>query len=174
MDNLFAEGMRMMTDGQQSFIRAGLEVYLRLQNFDSSGDFQEMGIPQAATPTSGAGFTDIIIDPPPQVLDVSMHDIGMSGGRLLIGARSFIVSHSFVLKVREENPDIPDNIAVWSAWDSSATVVGILYENRMHDIVYYTHKEIGGETISWKIFCNRVDIAQDSGAQQPTPPPSSD
>jgi hypothetical protein len=174
MNDLFAEGMRMMVDGQQRFTRAGLEVYLRIQNFEDVGDFQEMGIPQAPTISSGAGFTDLLIDPPPQVIDISMHDIGMSGGRLLIGARAFIISHSFVIKIRQQNPDIPDDIAVWSAFGTNTAVVGILYENRMHDIVLYTHKEIGGETVSWKLTCNRLDIAQDQGAQQPTPPPSSD
>lgn len=163
----FAEGLRMLVDNQQRFTRAGLEVYLRVQNFTSQGDFQEMGVPNVNPATGGSGYTDILIDPPPQVIDVSMHNIGMSGGKLLLGARSFIISHSFVLTTREQNPSIPDDIAVWYNWDGKTPVVGIMYENRMHEIVFYTHKEVAGETVSWKLTCNRVDVAQDVGAQEP-------
>jgi hypothetical protein len=168
----------MLVDGQQRFTRAGLEVYLRVQNFAPQGDFQEMGVPYVTT--EGSGYTDILIDPPPQVVDVSMHNIGMSGGKLLLGARSFIVSHTFVQVMREKNPGIPDDIAVWFNWDGQTPVVGIVYENRMHEIVLYTHKEIAGETVSWKLTCNRVDVALDKGATEgtqtggtPSPPPPS-
>jgi hypothetical protein len=170
----FAEGLAMMVDDQQRFLRSGLEVFLRVQNFQEQGTFQEVGIPVAPTGAAAAqtGFTDILIDPPPQVTDVSMHDIGMSGGRLLIGARKFKISQSFVTKMRARNPSIADDIAVWNVWDNQATVLCIMYENRAHDIVHYTHTEIGGSTVSWFVFCNRVDIAQDAGAQQPNSVPS--
>jgi hypothetical protein len=168
----FAEGLRMMVDGQQRFTRAGLEVFLRVQNFAPVGDFQEMGVPYVPTGTDAAqtGYKDILIDPPPQVIDVSMHNIGMSGGKLLIGARAFVVSHTFVQTIRDQNPTIPDDISVWFNWDRQTPVVGILYENRMHEIVFYTHKEIAGETVSWKLTCNRVDVAQDIGSQEVNQP----
>jgi len=168
----FAEGLRILVDNQQRFLRAGLEVFLRLQNFQSQGDFQEEGVPYVPTGTAAinTGYTDILIDPPPQVTDVSMHNIGMSGGKLLIGARAFVVSHTFVLNMREQYPDIPDDIAVWFDWDKQTPVVGIVYENRMHEIVFYTHREVAGETVSWKLTCNRVDVAQDSGAEQSVVP----
>jgi hypothetical protein len=174
MGNLFADGMRMMVDDHQRFLRGGLEVFLRIQNFQESGPFQEMGVPYVPTGVGRAqtGYTDILIDPPPQVTDVSMHDIGMSGGKLQLGARSFVVSHTFVLNMRELHPSIKDDIAVWSSWDSMSTVIGIMYENRMHDIVVYTHREVGGYTVSWKLTCNRVAVTQDSGAQQPNSVPS--
>jgi hypothetical protein len=165
----FAQGLRMMVDDHQRFTRGGLEVFLRLQNFQPTGDFEEMGVPYVPTGTAAAqtGYTDILIDPPPQVIDVSMHNIGMSGGKLLIGARTFQVSHSFVQNMRDKFPGIPDDISVWFNWDGNTPVMGIMYENRMHDIVLYTHREIAGETVSWKLTCNRVDVAQDPGAQQP-------
>ena len=167
--SLFADGLRMMVDEQARFTRAGLEVFLRLQNFPSTGANQEVGIPYVPTGVAAAqsGFTDLLIDPPPQVTDVSMHNIGMSGGKLLMGARTFNVSHTFVKKMRETYPNIPDDIAVWFGWDGQTPVMGIVYENRMHDIVTYSHREIGGETVSWKLTCNRLDVAQDAGAQQP-------
>ena len=72
------------------------------------------------------------------------------------------MNHVFVQKMREINPKIPDDISVWYNWDGNTPVVGIVYENRMHEIVFYTHKEIAGETISWKLTCNRVDVPQDT------------
>lgn len=169
----FAEGIRMMIDGQYRFSRAGLKVYMRIQNFSSSGSYQELGVPYIPTNPnpSDTGYTDILIDPPPQVGDVSMHNIGMSGGKLLIGARWFKISHSFVLGIRARYPAVTDNIAVWSTWDKTsetdgtARVIGFVYENRMHEIVYYTHKEAAGETISWTLTCNRVDVPLDKGTQ---------
>lgn len=165
----FAQGLRDLIDGQSRFVRSGLEVYLRLQNFPkSSGDFQELGL--VFQTNTDSGYTDILIDPPPQVTDVSMHNIGMSGGRLRIGARNFQVSHTFVQKMRQLNSSIPDDIAVWYNWDGNTPVTGILYENRMHDIVYYIHKEFAGETISWRLTCNRVDVSMDTGTTQPALP----
>src|SRR3954468_10870516 len=98
----FAEGIRMLLDGQYRFSRAGLQVYMRIQNFPSDGGFQELGAPFTPSDANPAntGYTDILIDPPPQVNDVSMHNVGMSGGKLLMGARYFTISHSFVLAMR--------------------------------------------------------------------------
>ena len=56
--NFFAEGMRFVTAGHQRFTRAGLEVFLRVQNFQSQGDFQEMGVPYVPVNTNQAGYTD--------------------------------------------------------------------------------------------------------------------
>lgn len=164
----FAEGLRFIVDDQQRFLRAGLEVFLRVQNFPNKGDSQEMGL--SFPDTQNVGYTDILIDPPPQVTDVSMHNIGMSGGKLNIGARNFQVSHTFVLNQRDKNPNIPDDVSVWFNRDGSTPVIGIVYENRMHNIVYYTHKEIAGETVSWRLTCNRVDVALDTGTS-PNPQP---
>jgi hypothetical protein len=157
------EGLRFLIDGQTRFLRSGLEVFLRVQNFKPSGDWQEMGFVYTPSNPADTGYADIVIDPPPQVKDVSMHNIGMSGGKLLIGARYFIISQTFVNKIREQNTNIPDDISVWSAWDGETPVVGIMYENRMHQIVTYAHNEIGGETITWRLTCNRVDVPVDPG-----------
>lgn len=165
----FGEGIRMLLDEHYRFVRSGLSVYLRLQNFPNSGAFQEAGIPYPAVQDSG--FTDILIDPPPQVTDVSMHNIGMSAGKLSLGARNFKISHSFVLDMRTKYPDIPDDISVWKNWDNTtAKVIGFVYENRMHEVATLKHTEVAGETISWTITCNRVDRALDSGTQVPDEP----
>jgi len=159
----FGEGIRMLLDGHYRFVRSGLRVYLRVQNFNNSGGFQELGVPLPAATDSG--YTDIMVDPPPAVTDVSMHNIGMSGGKLLMGARSFKVNHSFVLAMRDKYKGIPDDISVFFNWDGTAKVVGFVYENRMHEIVTYKHTDVAGETISWTLTCNRVDVPLDAGTQ---------
>src|SRR4051812_16362542 len=106
----FGYGVRMLLDGQQSFIRSGLTCFLRVQNFAPEGDWQEVGVPFVPTGAEAAktGFTDLLISPPPEVRDVSTHNIGMSGGKLMFGARYFIISHTFVETVMQQYPEITD------------------------------------------------------------------
>lgn len=178
MGALFAAGLQGLLDGQQSYLQSGLTTYLRIQNFAPQGDFQEVGVPFTPTGAAAAdtGFVDLEILPPPEVRDVSMHNIGMSGGRLNFGARTFIVSDSFVQSVLQMYPNISDPVDVWRNWDAvyvdgnptnqTASVVGIIYENRMHDIVYFNHVEIAGATVSWKLTCNRHETPLEGTAQE--------
>jgi len=176
MGALFAAGLQGLIDGQQSYIRSGLAAFLRVQNFAPEGDWQEVGVPYAPTGSAAAntGFVDFEIIPPPEVRDVSMHNIGMSGGRLNIGARIFIISDSFVQSILEQYPKIQDPQDVWRNWDAvyvdgnpeqqTASVVGIIYENRMHNIEIIKHVEIAGQTISWNITCNRFETPLEGSA----------
>lgn len=178
MGALFAAGLQGLIDGQQSYIRSGLVTYLRIENFAPQGDWQEVGVPYSPTGAAAAstGFVDLEIIPPPEVRDVSMHNIGMSGGRLNIGARTFIVSDTFVQSILQQYPKISDPADVWRNWDAvyvdgnpeqqTASVVGIVYDNRMHDIVYFNHREIAGQTISWLITCNRQETPLYGTSQQ--------
>jgi hypothetical protein len=179
MGSLFAAGMQMLLDGQQSFIRSGLQCFLRIQNFavNDGGDSQELGIPfvpPAGPETAETGFTDLEIIPPPEVRDVSMHNIGMSGGKLMFGARYFIVSNSFVYHIQEDYPEILDPYDVWRNWDGqlideeiqnqTASVIGLVYDNRLFSIEDIKHKEIAGETISWTLTCNASERQLDTTA----------
>lgn len=172
MGSLFAAGMQMLLDGQQSFIRSSLQCFLRIQNFPSvdGGAAQELGIPfvpPAGPATAETGFTDLEIIPPPEVKDVSMHNIGMSGGKLMFGARYFIVSNSFVYNTMQKYQEILDPYDVWRNWDGqliddevknqTASVVGIIYDNRLFSIEDIKHKELAGETISWTLTCNATE-----------------
>src|SRR5271165_1257011 len=141
MGILFGAGVQMLLDGQQNYVRAGLQCFLRLQNFPPQGDWQEVGVP--FTPSGAAagetGFTDLEILPPPEVLDVSTHDIGLSGGRLQFGARTFYISDTFVENIREKYPEIIYASNVWRNWDAqlvggnwvnaTASVIGIIYDD---------------------------------------------
>jgi hypothetical protein len=163
----FGYGMQMLLDGQQNYVRSGLVCYLRVENFAPEGDWQEVGVPYVPTGAAAAqtGFTDLLISPPPEVRDVSMHNIGMSGGRLQFGARYFIISNTFVENIMQRYPNISDPFNVWQNWDAelvngnwenaTASVIGIIYENRMHSIEDISHVEIAGQTIKWKLTTNR-------------------
>ena len=156
MGSLFAEGMEMLFDGQQRYLRDGLQCFLRGQNFPSEGDFQEFGVPYAPSGTAAAetGFTDILIDPPPSVTAVSTHDIGVSGGKLMFGARKFLISDTFVSRMLQQYPGIVDPYDVFRNWDGTTPVVGIIYDNRMFSIEQIIPREIGGRRISWTVTCN--------------------
>lgn len=167
MGGFFGSGLRFLYDGHQNFVRSGLPVYLRVNDFESEvvdpgdedkiPDYLEVGVPYAPTGTDAAetGYIDIPIEPPPSVQDVTLSDIGYFGGRLNFGSRIFFVSHTFVKRqVRELR--ITDPYDVWRDRDGKKAV-GIFYNERIFDIVSITHREAGGETVSWKLICNALE-----------------
>jgi hypothetical protein len=168
---LFAQGLVMVMDGQARYVREGEECFLRLQNFENQGDFQEVGVPYAPTGTAGAanqtGFTDILIEPPPIVTDIPDRDIGLSGGKLMFGARTFLISDTFVQNIMQQYPNIPDNSQVWRSWDGLTPVIGIVYSNQMFSIEDVLTRELGGRIISWKLNCNAAEQPL-VAASQPT------
>lgn len=164
----FGTGIQFLFDNQQRFTRAGLPVYLRIQNFLDQGSYLEVGVPYAPTGTAAfnTGYTDILVDPPPAVQDVSLHNIGLLASRLNFGSRIFIISNTFVVKQQTDNY-ILDPYDVFrdrtdSRDNSQYKVVGILYNDRMFSIESITHKEVAGQTINWKLVCNALEKISDS------------
>src|ERR1700751_5489255 len=94
----FNSGIQFLYDQHQRFTRAGLVVYLRVKNFQEMGDNLEVGVPvDGDTPT--AGYTDYRVDPPPSVVDISIHNLGVAataGVQLNFGSKIFNVSDTFV------------------------------------------------------------------------------
>jgi hypothetical protein len=158
---LFAQGLVMLLDGQTRYVREGEQCFLRLQNFPNEGDFQEVGVPWSPTGAQGAsnqtGYTDILIDPPPEVTDVPDRDIGLAGGKLMFGARTFLISDTFVQNMLQLYPGIPDNSQVWRSWDGNTPVMGIAYSNQLFSIEDVLTREFGGQIISWKLNCNALE-----------------
>ncbi len=165
---LFAQGLVMVMDGQSRYIREGNQTFLRLQNFPNSGDFQEVGVPWAPTGTAGAanqtGFTDILIEPPPESTDIPDRDIGLSGGKLMFGARRFLVSVTFVQDMQQEYPNILSSTDVFRRWDGNTPVIGIVYNNQMYSIEDILSRELGGQVISYTLMCNSMETEVSSGA----------
>jgi hypothetical protein len=155
MGGLFATGLEMLLDGQMRYIREGEQTFLRLQNFQSQGDFQEVGVPYAPTGTASAqtGFTDILIDPPPESIDMPDKDIGLAGARLMFGQRKFFISNTFVQNMKDKYPGIPDDSMVWRNWDGNTPVIGIVYSNQLFSIEDVLSREFGGQVISWTLEC---------------------
>src|SRR5208283_2639235 len=95
------------------------------------------------------GIQDVQIDPPPDVKEVSLHNIGILGGRLQIGERTFLVSHTFV-KNRMQEMNYTDPMQVWR----DPSVLGLYYDQRLFSIESITHEDVGGEQMLWTLLCN--------------------
>lgn len=160
----FANGLQYVMDTQQNFVRAGLPVYLRVSNFteEEQGAAAEVGVPFAPTGTLDTGFTDILVSPAPWVKDVSLHNIGLFGGRLNFGSTIFTVSNTFVAAQMQLDGFIENNVTdpyqVWRNRDGYS-VIGIFYSGRLYSLDSITHMEVAGQTISWKIVANAQETA---------------
>lgn len=156
---LLAEGLVMLLDAQSRFIREGEQAFLRLQNFPNEGDFQEVGVPYAPSGTNAAqtGFTDILIDPPPETTDTPDKDLGLPGGKLMFGARKFLVSYTFIRNMRDQYPALTDDPKVWRQWDGKTPVIGIVYSNELFSIESVTSRELGGQIISYTLNCTSIE-----------------
>lgn len=159
MGGASAWGIRSLADTWFRYWQPGLPVYLRFQEqVNSANDYSALGFMPAVT-GAPAGVTDILIDPPPDVKDISLHNIGIMGGRLNFGARTFIVSHTFVLAMMAKF-QFTDPYQVWR----DESVVGLYYNNRLFSIESLTHEEVGGETTLWKIIGNSTELSSPTSA----------
>ena len=174
LGGLFGEGLQMMLDGQQRYVRGGFQCFLRVQNFPPTGAFQELGLQIAATGSmpNGSGFTDILIDPPPEILDVSMHNIGQSGGKLQFGAKIFKISHTFVEVILMTYPAILDSYDVFRDWDGglnqtgqqTASTIGFIYGDRMYSVEDIKQSVAGGRILEWVVTGNVHELQLASAA----------
>lgn len=159
----FGFGQRMLLDAQMRYVRSGLPVYLRIRNFleqetdGTSSDYLDFGDSIAPSGTD-VGYKDILIDPPPNVQDVSLHNIGVLAGRLNFGSRIFTISHTFVLNQMSQFPGITDPYEVWRDRDGYHTI-GLFYNNRIFSIEDIRHREVAGETVAWRLICNALEQA---------------
>ena len=170
-----------MLDGQQRFIRSGLEVFLRVQNFPPTGNFQEVGVVYAPTGQAAlqTGFTDILIDPPPEVKPVSTHNIGLSNGRLQFGATEFRISGTFVQSIRDVYPAVLTSYDVFRNWDGStflqtlgtqtASVIGLVYGNWLYSVENIGRRVVGDRTVLWILECNAHELYLTQASSEPVP-----
>ena len=99
------------------------------------------------------GFTDILIDPPPNIEMVSMHNIGQSGGKLRFGARIVTVSQGFVAQ-QAAAQGLTDQNLVWRG----PQVVGLVSESLMFSIVDINHSELSATSVYWYLTCNVSEL----------------
>ena len=177
----FAAGIQMILDSHLNYVRSGLECFLRVNNFAASGDWIEVGVPYAPTGDGQltTGFVDILILPPPAAIPVSFHDIGLSNGKLMFGAKKFTISATFVNQMLDTYPNIKGSHNVFRNWDSpdgtsleegTAYVMGIIYNNQLYSVEDISRRDIAGVTITYIITCNAHEeylIAGSAEVEQP-------
>jgi hypothetical protein len=100
------------------------------------------------------GINDTLIQPPPDVEEISLHNIGIMGGKLEFGANQFLVSHTFVL-AQISLYGFTDSYQVWR--DDS--VMGLYYNSRLFSIESITHEEVGSGTTLWRLLCNKQELS---------------
>lgn len=145
-----AWGLRSLADGFFRYYQPSTVCYLRKQNIlNSPGDYSSLGFQVTVTGNQLSGITDIQIDPPADVQDVSMHNIGVLGGRLNFGARIFLISHTFV----QAQIDLNNYTEARQVWRDKS-VIGLFYNKRLYSIESITTETVGSSTTLWKLICN--------------------
>ena len=128
-----------------------------MQLVDSAGvSYGQIGFMPAVTGAL-SGFQDIPVDPPPDVQEVSLHNIGIMGGRLNFGARRFLISNLFVL-----NQMVARNLTDPYQVFRDPLVIGLYYNQRLFSIESITHEDVGGETTLWSLVANSSEIPSPS------------
>jgi len=155
-----AWGIRSLADTYFRYWGPGLPTYLRFQNVDvRSADYSKIGF---MPPVTGAvsGISDWLITPQPDVSEISIHNIGIMGGRLNFGARRFVISHTFVLaEISRRNLDSSDPYYVFR----DPAVLGIYYNHRLYSIETIMHEEYGTDITLWNLVCNAVQNPASAG-----------
>lgn len=143
-------GIQRILDAQQRYVRNAHPVYLRTRNFTPPTNSLYAQLGYVITPTGEpTGTKDLEIMPRPAVRMISQHNIGMSQGKLRFGARSFIISATFVDKM---NVGV-DQSALEAFW-RQPEIVGLVLDNQLFSIEQIAHEEFGGKTVLWTLDCN--------------------
>jgi hypothetical protein len=167
-------GIRRLVDQNQRFFRSGLQTWLRIKNFPDNPAFADMGfqyVPAATGDQVPTGTTDILIDPPPSVLPISMHTIAMAvaaGSELRAGARNVTLSHTWVVDQMNAawfQNMVANNTPPLNALDPTLVfrgplIVGIVTDNLLLEIVDYTHKDAFALPMTWFLQCNASELSQ--------------
>ena len=153
----FGYAVQHLVDSQLNWSRAAHPVYLRLKNFpDPQSDLAAgMGFvpaPSGAGPLD-SGTKDVLIQPPPAVTPVSLHNIGQSMGKLRFGAKVFVVSATFVSRQKTVRR-LTNNDLVWR----DPSTVGLVMDGLLFSIEDIKHKEAAGHTVAWLLTCNSSEI----------------
>ncbi len=157
MGGASAWGLRSLADTFFRYFQPGLSCFLRMQTVDAAGvPYGQIGFMPAVTGAL-SGFQDIPVDPPPDVQEVSLHNIGIMGGKLQFGARRFLISNLFVLNQMEIR-NLTDPYQVFR----DPLVIGLYYNSRLFSIESITHEDVGGETTLWSLVANSSEMSSPS------------
>lgn len=150
---------RRLLDAQLRFGKEGFASYLRVQNFSNtlpSGQpdlFVEVGIAISTTGNVG-GYTDILIVPPPSVVEQNMNTTRGADPEEVIwsGRQVFIISHTFVLgQMAQLNLADGEEEKVFRERDGNPAI-GIWFDNRLFSINQISREYHGGDIVSWRVL----------------------
>jgi hypothetical protein len=148
-------GLQRLIDAKERYERGSHPVYLRLREFVEPDTqlWAQMGFSISPSGTAQVGTQDVLITPQPASTMVSLHNIGMSEGKLRFGARMFTVSASFV-DAQVITQTLANQDLVWRG----NNVLGLVTDNLLFSIEDITHEEWQGKTISWMLTCNSNEL----------------
>lgn len=155
-----AWGIRSLADTFLRYYQPGLPVYLRYQQSPvltvSGANYQQLGFMPVVT-GGPSGITDVQINPQPDVKEVSLHNIGIMGARLNFGARTFLISDTFV----QQQMNLLGYTDPYQVW-RDPLVMGLYYNHRLFTIESITHEEVGQATTLWNLICNSSEFTSPS------------
>jgi|SRR5215471_13814425 len=149
-------GLQGLIDFQMNVGKSGLPAWLRVRNFPDVQNEEAIQLGFDLTPDGGkggVGTTDLRILPQPIIENVSMHNIGMSLGKLRFGSRKFTVSQTFVCEVMAKM-----KFAQWRDVWEHARIVGIVTENVLFSIESVAHTDIAMCPVTWELLCNANEV----------------
>lgn len=129
-------------------------IYMRFRNFAPQQDqlYAQLGF--VIAPSSGqTGMSDVQIAPPPSSKLVSMHNIGMSQGKLRFGAREFLISATFI-NAQQSALGLATPDALWL----SSQFVGIVGYGSLWSVEEYSPDEAGAVPVAWLTRCNANEL----------------
>lgn len=147
-------GMQRLQDSQLAYKRTATPAYLRYKKFADIGGnlFAQLGFSIRPDPTTNAtGTKDVLIDPPPTMSTLPLKNIGIPGGKLRYGAKSIMISSTFV-----------DAQAALLGFDDPKLVfnqcLGIFNEKMLYSIEDIQHEMFGGAILNWILVCNANEL----------------
>lgn len=148
---MFGVGMQMLQDSQLRWKNTTTPVYLRLKNFEPPTGQQWAMLGFSISPSGSVGTTDVLIDPPPTMNTMSLHNIGILAGKLRFGAKSFLISSTFV-NAQQAALGLTDPKLVFTL------CVGLVNENMLYSIEDIQHETVAGQIINWQLICNANEL----------------
>ena len=161
MGALGAFWLTTLLDSNANFFVPSLPVYLRYKNFnlaDVGPSVNEMGFTLSPV-ISGQfvpGTSDIQILPPPGIRELTLKQLSDAkalGANLRIGARVLSFTHTWVSAIQTlKGYADPKQVFI------DPSVVGIVTDNLLYEIVSYVHNDMYGSIINWDVICNCNEI----------------
>lgn len=155
-----AFGIRRLVDQQLRCLGAGAAAWLRVKNFDDSGqDYAEMGfiyVPPLTGAQIAKGYSDIPITPQPVIRLMSMHNLAMAQAAsiaLRAGAREVMLSHTWV-----QAQQLANGFSTPQQVFQAKNVIGIVTESLILSIESFLPDYAYGKIITWQLKCNTEEL----------------